>query len=280
MADSILNITGSQSFTLPIKTVDLGTILYLVYILIIAYIIVRVSSFLLKKIAERLPRFRHAFTMLIPLIKIVVYFLAFYNILTSLVEPNLTELIAFFGLFGAALGFGLKDLFADIVGGVVIIFEKPYQIGDKITMGDYYGEVTDIGIRSTRLLTPGDSSVSVPNYLVFSQAVSSGNAGNVAMMVIIDIFIDPECDAGTTIKILKEAIVTSKYVIIAKHFPFTVLFDDFPGYHRIRGKAYVNDLRFEFEFRSEVTRRTWAELKKHGIDPPHFYPFINATKVE
>jgi hypothetical protein len=97
---------------------------------------------------------------------------------------------------------------------------------------------------------------------------------------MVDIFIDPECDAGTTIKLLKEAIVTSKYVIIAKDFPFTVLFDDFSGYHRIRGKAYVNDLRFEFEFRSEVTRRTWAELKKHGIDPPHFYPFILTSRIQ
>ena len=214
MADSILNITGSQSFALPLKTVDLGTLFYIVYILIIAYIIVRISSFLLKKIAERLPRFRHAFTMLIPLIKIIVYFLALYFILTSLVEPNLTELIAFFGLFGAALGFGLKDLFADIVGGIVIIFEKPYQIGDKITIGDNYGEVTDIGIRSTRLLTPGDSAVSVPNYLVFSQAVSSGNAGNVAMMVIIDIFIDSGCDGGSAIKILKEAMVTDRKSVV------------------------------------------------------------------
>ncbi len=67
-------------------------------------------------------------------------------------------------------------------------FEKPYQIGDKVKIGEYYGEVSDIGIRSTRLITPDDNLVSVPNYLIFTQAVASANAGSPEMMVVIDLF--------------------------------------------------------------------------------------------
>jgi small-conductance mechanosensitive channel len=270
MADGVLTNTTEQLTTLPFKEIGIDTILYIIVVVIVAYLIVRLLSFILRLISEKLPAYRHAVTMLIPLIKIIIYFTALYYVLFALIQPDLTQLIAFFGLFGAALGLGLKDLFADIIGGVVITFEKPYQIGDKITFGNYYGEVKDIGIRSTKLVTPGDSLVSVPNYMIFSQAVSSGNAGNVAMMVIIDLFIDPECESGKAMDILKEAVITSKYVYISKKFPFTILLEDFPYYKRVRAKAYVNDLRNEFEFRSEVIRRAWIEFRKVGIKPTRY----------
>ncbi|NYT07093.1 MAG: mechanosensitive ion channel [Methanomicrobiales archaeon] len=267
MADLLPNTTESLA-GLTFQDISFGTVLYVAYVIILAYIVVFISSFLLRKLSERLPTYRHPVTMLIPLVKIFVYFLAFYYIIIAFIQPNLTQLVAFFGLFGAALGLGLKDLFADIIGGIVIIIEKPYQIGDKITIGEYYGEVTDIGIRSTKLVTPGDSVVSAPNYLIFSQSVSSANAGNISMMVIIDLFIDSRCESGTALKILKEAVISSKFVFVSEKFPFTVLVDDFPFYHRIRAKAYVNDLRDEFEFKSEVTRKAWIEFRKHGIRPP------------
>lgn len=270
MTDGMLTNTTGELTRLPFKEIGVDVIFYIIIIILISYVLVRIISFLLKIVSEKLPGYRHIITMLIPLLKIIIYFTALYYILFALIQPDITQLIAFFGLFGAALGLGLKDLFADIIGGIVIIFEKPYQIGDKITIGEDYGEVTDIGIRATKLVTPGDSLVSVPNYMLFSQAVSSGNAGNVAMMVVIDLFIDPESDAGKAMDILKEAVVTSKYVYISKKFPFTILLEDFPYYKRVRAKAYVNDLRNEFEFMSEVTRRAWLEYKKVGIKPTRY----------
>ena len=217
-------------------------------------------------------------TLVIPLAKLLVYAVAFYYIITAIIEPSLTQMVAFSGLFGAAIGFGLKDLFADIVGGIVIIVEKPYQIGDKVTIGDKYGEVKDIGIRSTQIQTPADEMISMPNYSIFSQPVTSGNSGDLAMMVVIDLFIHPESDADAAIKILREALITSKYVIISKKYPFTVLLEDFPYYKRVRAKGYVNDLRQEFEFKSEVTRRAWVEYRQLGIRPPTFLPLSESHK--
>nr|WP_319376534.1 mechanosensitive ion channel domain-containing protein [uncultured Methanoregula sp.] len=269
MADTLLsNVTAD----LPIKTIDANLIMYVVFIIIIAYVLGYLLSFILVHVSERIGWYRTSVTLIIPLLKLLVYALALYYIVLAVIEPSLTQMIAFSGLFGAAIGFGLKDLFADIVGGIVIIFEKPYQIGDKVTIGDKYGEVKDIGIRATRIQTPADELVSVPNYSIFSLPVTSGNAGDLAMMVVIDLFIHPDSDAKTAMKILKDALVTSKYVIISKKYTYTILFEDFPFYKRVRAKGYVNDLRREFEFKSEVTRRTWAEFKKAGIRPPSFVP--------
>ncbi|HSQ93769.1 MAG TPA: mechanosensitive ion channel domain-containing protein [Methanoregula sp.] len=278
MADTLLpNVTADTllpgvSAELPLKTIDANLVFHIIFIVVIAYVLTRVLSFILMHVSERIGWYRTSITMIIPLLKLLVYAFAVYYVIIAVIEPSLTQMIAFSGLFGAAIGFGLKDLFSDIVGGVVIIFEKPYQIGDKVTIGDKYGEVKDIGIRATRIQTPADELVSVPNFTIFAQPVTSGNAGDLAMMIVIDLYIHPDSDSEKAMKILKEALITSKYVIISKKYPYTVLLGDFPFYKRVRAKGYVNDLRLEFEFRSEVTRRAWAEFRKAGIRPPSFVP--------
>ncbi len=252
----------------PLKTIDLGTILSVILIILLAYLLTRVIAYLLTWLAERAGGRRITVKMVLPLLKFTIYGIATYFILASILQLSSTQLVAFSGLLGAALGFGLKDLFADIIGGLIISVEKPYQIGDKVSIGGYYGEVTDIGIRATRLITPDDNLVSAPNYLIFTQAVASASSGTPEMMVVIDLFVDPDSDAVTGLEILKEAVVTSRYVYISKKRPYTVLLEDFPYYRRLRAKAYVHDLRHEFEFKSEVTRRTWREFTKQGIQAP------------
>jgi small-conductance mechanosensitive channel len=272
MVNGITNTTGLEN----IPMIDVGTVLYIAEIIVIAYILVYVLSFLLRKISEQVGQYRIVVKTLIPLLKFLIYLGAIYFIIVAVLQPSLTETVAFSGLLGAALGFGLKDLFADAIGGITITFEKPFQIGDKITFGKYYGEVIDIGIRGTRLVTPDDNTVTVPNFLIFTESVASGNYGKLDMMVVIDLYIDPHSDANRALKILKDAIVTSKYVYISPECPYTVLLDDFPYYRRVRAKAYVNDLRQEFEFKSEVTRRAWMSYQEVGIEPPRIPLLPNA----
>jgi small-conductance mechanosensitive channel len=266
---AVLNDTlGTETSQIASAMPGTDEILTIILTLVVAYLIVRIADFLLRRISERAGRYRITVTMVIPLIKIVVYVSAVYFIILTIFDPGLTELALFSGLFGAAIGFGLKDIFADIVGGIVIAFERPYQIGDKIEVGGTYGEVTDIGLRATRVVTPGDAVVSIPNYVVFQEATASQNAGKTEMLVMIDIFIDPRSDADLAMDIVKDALITSKYVYVSPSRPYTVLLQDFPFYRRVRAKGYVNDLRSEFAFSSEVTRRAWGELARQGISPP------------
>lgn len=251
-----------------IQPISSAILLDVILVLVAATVFVRITTFILIWFSERAGKYRITVKMVIPLLKLTTYGLAIYYIMASVLKLSATELVIFGGFLGAAIGFGLKDVFADMVGGIVITFEKPYQVGDKISIGEHYGEVTDIGIRATKLKTPDDNLVSVPNYLIFVQAVASANAGSPEMMVVIDLFIDPDSDTGLAMKILKEAVVTSKYVFISKKRPFDILLEDLPFYQRLRAKAYVYDLRYEFQFKSEVTERTWDEFCKEGIKAP------------
>ncbi|MCD4822620.1 MAG: mechanosensitive ion channel family protein [Methanococcoides sp.] len=262
-------MVGEESGSLSgMPSIDTGTLLSVISLLIIAYVVTRVISFLLTAFSEKVGKYRIKIKMLLPILKFSIYGYTVYYIMAKLLEVSAQELILFGGLLGAAIGFGLKDLFADLIGGIIIVFEKPYQIGDKIRVGDQYGEVNDIGIRATTITTPDDNYVSIPNYVIFTQSVSSANIGNSEMMVVTDIFLEHGSDMKIARKLLKEAVVTSRFVYMSEKHPITILTKDFPFYIRLRAKAYTRDLRYEFNFESDVSSRAWKELKKKGIKPP------------
>ncbi len=272
--------TSRQQLLDTILSIDIQTLITIVLIFSIAYILGRIITVLLSKLSDKLSQSgRVKVKLIIPVVKFVIYIVALYYISRQIFMIFGPELFLLTGLLGAAIGFGVKDLFADFVGGIVITFEKPYQIGDKISIGNNYGEVTDIGLRATKLVTPDDNAVTVPNSLIFNESVASGNSGASEMMVVIDLYIAGESDVEAAMRILREAVVSSKYVYISKKRPVSLLHKALPFYTRLRAKAYVNDLRDEFKFESDVHTRTWIEFQKNGIKPPQLH-ILNIPPVE
>lgn len=260
--------------------IDTSTIFVSFAIIIFAYILSRIVAFLLTKFSEMTWKYRLHLKSMISISRVLIYSLAVYYILASVFALSLNQLVILSGFIGAVIGFGLRNLFEDIAAGIVIVTEKPYQVGDRIEMGDYYGEVKDIGLRSTLMVTPDDDLVSAPNSLVFTECVASGNSGSSEMMATLDIYIENDSDIELAMKILREAIVTSRFVYIAPTRPVVILLKDHPFYVSLKAKAYVNDLRDEFVFRSDITQRTWNEFHKKGIKPPkaHILNYKNAAE--
>ncbi|MDY6779514.1 MAG: mechanosensitive ion channel family protein [Halobacteria archaeon] len=248
--------------------VNVGVVLSATATFVFAYLIVRVGTYLLTRVSERSVERRITVKMLIPVFKLAVYAGAVYYVLGPLLRLTSTQLLAFSGFLGAALGFGLKDLLANLVGGFVVVAERPYRIGDKIRVGEHYGEVSDIGLRSTKLVTPDDSLVSVPNYLTFTESVSNSNSGKAEMMAVVELSVSPDADVEGATSIVREALLTSRYVYVSDDCPVTVLVDDRPYRRVIKGKAYVNDVRNEFEFKSDVTERAVKKFSEEGIEKP------------
>jgi small-conductance mechanosensitive channel len=273
-----VNTTREQLLE-TIRSMETQTLVNIILAFFVAYIFARIITALLSKLSEKMSRSgRIKVKMVIPAVKFGIYIVAFYYFLTELLNIFGPELFLLTGLIGAAVGFGLKDLFADFVGGVIITFEKPYQVGDKISIGNYYGEVTDIGLRATKLVTPDDNTVTAPNSLIFNEAIASGNYGASEMMIVIDLYIASESDVKAAMKILRETVVTSKYVYISRTSPVILLHKSLPFYTRLRAKAYVNDLRDEFEFESDVHTRAWTEFGKNGIRAPQLH-ILNIPQI-
>ncbi len=82
------------------------------------------------------------------------------------------------GVVGVAIGFAAKDSLANLFGGIFILADAPYQVGDFIVLGSgERGEVTQVGLRSTRILTRDDVEVTVPNALIANDTIVNESGG-------------------------------------------------------------------------------------------------------
>lgn len=185
---------------------------------------------------------------------------------TAFTSPSRDTLLAVLASVGIALGLGAQDLVKNIIGGLVILVDRPYQLGDRVKIGDAYGEIDHIGLRSTKLTTPDDTRVTIPNSDILSGMAWNANSGVPDCQVITDLFVPHDTDPTEALEIGYEAAFSSPYLLLAK--PVVVLLQDHfqhAPYLVVRIKAYVYDHRFEPRLQSDITMRAKAELLRRGI---------------
>ena len=191
-------------------------------------------------------------------------------ILYSLLHPAKELLYAIGGGTAVAIGLSLKDFVSSLVAGLILLFDRPFQVGDRVQFGDTYGEITSIGLRSVRLQTLDDSTVTIPNSRFISESVSSGNAGALDMMIVMPFHFSLDSDMQLARDIIYETVVTSRFVYLKK--PVTVSAAEVAVAERLAlqltAKAYVLDVRYEKAFQTDVVMRATKAFKEHAITRP------------
>ena len=89
----------------------------------------------------------------------------------SAVNVNVTTVVASLGVAGFALGFALKDILENFIAGILLLFARPFELEDQVTLGTFEGIVKDIQIRTTTLHTYSGDIVVIPNSRVFTGPV-------------------------------------------------------------------------------------------------------------
>ena len=93
-------------------------------------------------------------------------------------DINITAWLASAGIVGIAIGFAAKDSLANLFAGFFIMVDAPYKVGDFINLdGGERGRVTDIGLRSTRILTRDDVEITIPNSVIASSKIINESGG-------------------------------------------------------------------------------------------------------
>lgn len=174
------------------------------------------------------------------------------------------------GTAAVAMGFAMKDLVASVVAGVMIMVDRPFQVGDRVSFGGQYGDITAIGIRSVRMVTLDDNVITIPNNKFLTDITSCGNYGALDMQVVIDFLIGVDQDVQLARQTIHDAAVSSQYVFLPK--PVVVLVSqEIVGSYiaiQVRLKAYVMDTQFEKAFVNDVTLRVIESFADLGIGPP------------
>ena len=250
-------------------------------VLVVFHFLIRGLIWILETLSERSVRRRLTFKWLIPITRMLLWGIAAYLIVRTIFRVDAQGLLAASAALGVALGFAAQDLLKNVFGGLIVVFDQPFQVGDKISVGGTYGEVVSIGLRSTRIVTADDNLVTVPNSQVVQEQVANANAGQLNCQVVTDLYLPGRVDEKQAREIAFDAAVTSQYVFLEK--PIQVFVAD--QFHttfvtHLRVRAYVLDPRFEFLLRSDITERAREGFRAAGLAAEHeWYPIGGPSGV-
>lgn len=106
------------------------------------------------------------------------------------------------GAIGIGVGFGMQTIFSNFVSGIIILVEKPLKLGDRIEVGSVSGNVQNISVRATTIVTNDDVSIIVPNSdFISKQVINWSHSGN-RIRLNITVPVPYDCDPDQIEKIL------------------------------------------------------------------------------
>lgn len=218
-------------------------------------------------LADEYPRLRLALLVSVPVMRVVMWFFALSVAIFVMLDPPQKVMIAIGASAALAVGLALQDVLKSIVAGIVMLFQRPFAVGDMVELSGHYGEVMSTGLLSVQLRTFNDSTVTLLNSKVFTDASVNSNSASLQELVPVPLTLFGPVDSLQVRVICEQALACSPYVTLAR--PIVVVADDIGEYHRqttrFTLKAYVNDVRCERLMATDVLLRAHRDLRAAGV---------------
>lgn len=247
-----------------------GGVVSSVVVIFGAWLLMRFVKTSVERLSQQFVQWRLWLHQAATIFQFTVYVVTFVIVLLLSFRLDARTLTVIGGGLAVSFGFAIKDLVASVVSGIVIMIDRPFQVGDRVLFEGEYGDVISIGLRSVRIRTLDDNTVTVPNSKFLSDRISCANYGELDMQVVMDFFVGLDQDVPLARQLVHDAAISSSYVHLPK--PVVVLVhqvvtDSYMAV-RLRLKAYVLDTRHETAFQTDVNLRVLEAFRKREIRPP------------
>ena len=259
----------SDSSAAITEVISIRKVVMAALLLIFTFFLNRLVIRILENMAERSVNYRLSIKRLVPAVRIIIWGFALYIVLEGIIDPPMETVITILASAGIAVGFAAQDILKNIFGGFMIILDRPFQVGDKIKVGEHYGEVLQVGLRSSRIVSPDDSVITIPNAELMTREVSNANSSALDCQVVAEIYLPAHTDIDTAKRIAYRAAISSKYIFLKKPVVVITANEIHQSQYviKMRVKAYVLDIRYEFPFKSDMTERILSELNRRNMLP-------------
>lgn len=253
-----------------VSKITTGKVAQAIFILLTAYLILKILDKLVIWLSEKIAKeWRLRVKQFLPFLRMVVLTTATIVLMNLFLNLSKENILAVTGTVAVALGFAFKDFASSIIAGIVGLFESPYGVGDRIKIGEYYGEVISYGLRSVKIQTPDDNTITIPHNKIWTEAISNANAGALEAQVVTEFYFAHEIDIKLVRKILYLVAQTSKYT--ALKLPIVVVMEEKPWGSLFKLKCYPLDARDEFAYKTDLTARAKKVFAKHNLAYPHIF---------
>ncbi len=140
-----------------------GKIIILVLGMIILVKLVKLLQDWSEDLGIKFPSKRLFILQVTTILSFSFYIFGGVGLFMSTIQPSREIMVAVGGSLAVAVGFAIKDVIGSLFAGIILLFDRPFHVGDRVTFGDVYGEIKSIGLRAVRLNTLDDNLVTIPN---------------------------------------------------------------------------------------------------------------------
>ena len=261
---SLLNI---PLFTLANTTV---TLMSLVVFILLLTMFVMGASYLKKILRDRiLPRFVQDEGLQYTLARMSQYSVVVIGILVSFqfLGVDFTGLAVIFGFLSVGIGFGLQNITSNFISGLIVLFERPISVGDRVVVNGIEGDIEEINIRATKVKTLENISIIVPNSDFVSKDVINYSHGDPTFKLIIDVGVAYDSDLDLVLQALDEVASESSSVMKRrKHDVHLRSFGD--SAWNMKLIVWVPNVKNRYTVQNELNQAIVRKFNERGIEIP------------
>jgi small conductance mechanosensitive channel len=251
-------------------------ILVAIIILVIGFIVARWVAGMVARWLEKVRMEPPVRTLILRLVRLAVLALFLLMALTNL-EINLLPLIAGLGVAGAGIALAMQGVLGNLAAGLLIIFTKPFRVGEYIELVGVQGEVTKIELFNTTLLHPDKSRVVIPNRKILGEILH--NYGTIRQLDIC-VNVAYATDPNRAIAIVNEVLSRNSRVLKEPAPVVGIsLLADSSVHVAVKPWTSVGDFG---PVRAEINQAILEQFRASGIEipfPQHEVRLLNGPSV-
>jgi len=195
---------------------------------------------------------------------------------------NVMPFIAGAGVAGIAIGFAAKDTLSNLIAGVLLIIDRPFEIGDRIEVWSApagsatWGDVIDIGLRATKIKTTDNIIIIIPNNEIMTRDIVNYTSISTKIRVRINVGVAYDTDIEKAKELIKD--VAGQAAWISKEPPPKVVVRNFgESSVDLQLRVWIDNARKRMDTISYITDKIKAAFDKNGIEIP--YPKRDITLI-
>lgn len=216
-----------------------------------------------------LPRFINDSGLRFTLARMTQYVVVIVGMFVSFqfVGIDLTGLAVIFGFLSVGIGFGLQNITSNFISGLIVLFERPISIGDRVLVNDIEGDVQEINIRSTTVKSINNISVIVPNSEFISKNVVNYSYGDPTYRLVIDVGVSYGSDLDKVLKALNEVAEENDSILHhPKHDVHLRSFGD--SSWNMKLLVWVGNVKEHYNILNELNQAIVHKFREYEIEIP------------
>jgi small-conductance mechanosensitive channel/CRP-like cAMP-binding protein len=198
-------------------------------------------------------------------------------VLSATWEIDLAGLVTALGVGSIVLGLALQDTLGSIVSGIALLFERPFNVGDWLKVGDAVGRVTDINWRAVRLETIDNYQINIPHLIIGKETITNYNEPIRAHEEEIFLRFSFSHPPNLVKQVLKATALSTPGVLAEPEVEVeTAAYEDFGISYRVT--FYIEDYQQRLRIRDEFQTRVWYANQRYNLRVP--FPTHEIYQVE